>query len=98
LAILKKNQYLQLLVGKVMETTLTDSKRKITDWVNSIEEESLLDKIMQMMKECKLTEDEKKVAFDCEFAKGIFRDELLKRVNAHIDSLPWKNHYLIDKV
>ena len=73
-----------------METTLINSKRKITDWVNSIEDESLLNKIMEMMKDNKLVDDEKKVAFEHEFAKGITRDELLVRVNAHIDSLPWK--------
>ena len=36
-----------------METTLIDSKRKITDWVNSIEDENLLNKIIEMMKESK---------------------------------------------
>lgn len=36
-----------------METTLTDSKRKITDWVNSIEDKSLLDKILLLMNENK---------------------------------------------
>ena len=75
-----------------METTLIDSKRKITDWINSIEDESLLNKIMEMMKDSKFENDEKKVAFEREFAKGISRDELLKRVNAHIDSFPWKHH------
>ena len=33
-----------------METTLIDSKRKITDWINSIEDEKLLNKIMEERK------------------------------------------------
>jgi hypothetical protein len=36
-----------------METTLTDSKREITDWINSIEDKNLLDKIVLLMNESK---------------------------------------------
>lgn len=36
-----------------METTLTDSKREITDWINSIEDKNLLDKIALLMNESK---------------------------------------------
>jgi hypothetical protein len=39
LVFLEKNQKLQLIVGRVMETTLIEIK-KITDCVNSIEDEA----------------------------------------------------------
>jgi hypothetical protein len=59
--------------------------------VNRIEEESLSNKTIDKIKQVNYEVEDKKVDFDKEFAKGISRAELLKRVNAHIDSLPWKN-------
>lgn len=67
-----------------METNLAEEKRKITDWVNHLNDENVLEKLSEIMKQ------ERKAAFDKEFEKGISGDELLKRVFKHIDSLPWK--------
>lgn len=67
-----------------MESTLAEKKKKITDWVNRLEDNQLVDKLDEIMKQ------EKKIAFDKEFEKGITGDELLKRVFKHIESLPWK--------
>ena len=67
-----------------METKLAAEKKKITDWVNHLEDENVLEKLSEIMKQ------ERKTAFDKEFEKGISGDELLKRVFKHIDSLPWK--------
>lgn len=36
-----------------METTLADNKRKIAAWIESIEDEHLLEKILLLMKESK---------------------------------------------
>jgi len=67
-----------------METKLAEEKKKITDWVNHLNDENVLEKLTEIMKQ------ERKTAFDKEFEKGISGDELLKRVFKHIDSLPWK--------
>lgn len=36
-----------------METTLADNKRKIAAWIESIEDERLLEKVLLLMKESK---------------------------------------------
>lgn len=48
-----------------MESTLAEKKKKITDWVNRLEDNQLVDKLDEIMKQ------EKKIAFDKEFEKGI---------------------------
>ena len=49
-----------------MKTVSLESKRKkITDWVNRLEDNQLVDKLDEIMKQ------EKKIAFDKEFEKGI---------------------------
>ncbi len=67
-----------------METTLAEKKQKITDWINHLEDKSVVEKLSELMKR------EKKATFDKEFEKGISREELLKRVFEHIETLPWK--------
>lgn len=67
-----------------MDTKLAEEKRKITDWVNHLNDENVLGKLSEIMRQ------ERKAAFDKEFEIGISGDELLKRVFKHIDSLPWE--------
>lgn len=82
-----------------METVSLESKRKkITDWVNKIEDKEVLDQMIDFINnsektiydpayEASLSGKEK-----IEYWKkvGISGDELLRRVYAHIDTLPWK--------
>jgi len=82
-----------------METVSLESKRKkITDWVNKIEDKEVLDQMIDFINnsektiydpayEATLSGKEK-----IEYWKkvGISGDELLRRVYAHIDTLPWK--------
>lgn len=67
-----------------MESTLAEKKKNITDWVNRLEDNQLVDKLDEIMKQ------EKKIAFDKEFEKGISGDELRKDLHKYIESLPWK--------
>lgn len=82
-----------------MKTVSLESKRKkITDWVNKIEDKEVLDQMIDFINnsekpiydpayEASLSGKEK-----IEYWKkvGISGDELLRRVYAHIDTLPWK--------
>jgi hypothetical protein len=54
-----------------METTITADKRKITDWINSLEDKTLLDKIKQLM-----TESKPKVYYSEEEARKISKDKI----------------------
>ncbi len=67
-----------------MESTLAEKKKKITDWVNNLEDNQLVEKLNDLMKH------EKKIAFEKEFEKGITGDELRKNLHEYIESLPWK--------
>lgn len=67
-----------------METTLAEKKKKITDWVNNLEDNQLVDKLDALMTQ------EKKIAFEKEFEMGISGDELRKNLHQYIASLPWK--------
>ena len=78
--------------------SIESKKKKITDWINSVEDKQILDQIIEII------DKTEKTAYDAEFEAtlsgkekieywkkvGISGDELLRRVHAHIDTLPWK--------
>ena len=81
-----------------MESTLAEKKKKITDWVNGLDDKKLLNQIIELSNqseqpiydpayEASLSGKEK-----IEYWKkvGISGDELIRRVHAHIETLPWK--------
>ena len=81
-----------------METKLAEEKKKITDWVNNVNDKRILDQFLELINqtenpiydpdyEATLSGKEK-----IEYWKkvGISGDELIKNVHAYIDSLPWK--------
>ncbi len=81
-----------------METSLAEKKKRITDWVNGLDDKKLLNQIIELSNqseqpiydptyEATLSGKDK-----IEYWKkvGISGDELLRRVHAHIDTLPWK--------
>ena len=81
-----------------MKTTLEVNKRKVTDWVNALEDEKLLDKVLQLMSESStkprydaayaatLT-DEEKIAYWKEV--GISGEESKRRLLSRIDQ--WRS-------
>ncbi|MCD9854395.1 hypothetical protein LUD75_06745 [Epilithonimonas sp. JDS] len=75
--------------------TLASEKRKITNWINSLQDRNVIDQIIKLMNsesldadyEAKLS-DEEKVAYWKKV--GISGDELFDSVKEHINTLPWK--------
>ena len=81
-----------------MENPILEAKKEIIEWVNNLDDletiQELLDlknennsnsQIFEPSKEYSLKDD-----FDERFAKGITGNELLERLFAHIEILPWK--------
>lgn len=81
-----------------MKTVSLESKRKkITDWVNNIEDKEMLDRIIDII-------DSENPSYDPAFAVslsgkekieywkkvGISGEELRKNLHEYIDDLPWK--------
>ncbi len=62
--------------------TLTQ-KKELIDWITSIEDEAILNKIVKIKRETTFN-------FDEEFKKGISADEFRERTTEYIKSLPWK--------
>ena len=75
--------------------TLAIEKRKITMWVNSLQDKSVIDQIIKLMNstsfdakyEAKLSDEEKLAYWK---KTGLSGDELFDSVNEHIKTLPWK--------
>jgi len=75
--------------------TLTMEKRKITTWINSLQDKNVLDQIIKLMNstvfdaeyESKLSDKEKIEYWN---KVGISGDELFDSVKEHINTLPWK--------
>jgi hypothetical protein len=66
-----------------MEAQTTIQKQELIDWIVSIEDEVVLNKIVKIKKETTFN-------FDEEFRKGISTDEFRERTTKYIKSLPWK--------
>jgi hypothetical protein len=67
-----------------METTTIDNKQEIANWVTTLENRIVLDKINELMKA------EKKAAFENDFVNAIPEDEFYNRIVTHIETLTWK--------
>lgn len=66
-----------------MEAQTTTQKQELIDWISSIEDEVILNKIVKIKRESTFN-------FDEEFKKGISADEFRERTTKYIKSLPWK--------
>lgn len=66
-----------------MEAQTTTQKQELIDWISSIEDEVILNKIVKIKRETTFN-------FDEEFKKGISADEFRERTTKYIKSLPWK--------
>lgn len=62
--------------------TLTQ-KKELIDWIKSIEDEAVLNKLAEIKRETTFD-------FDKEFKRGISGEEFKKRTSEYIKSLPWK--------
>lgn len=81
-----------------MEDPIFEAKKELINWIREMDD---LDKIQELL-DLKNSENQNIIVaenqveyaikddFDERFAKGISGDELLQRVYAHIESLPWK--------
>lgn len=58
-------------------------KKELIDWISSIEDEVVLNKIVKIKRETTFN-------FDEEFKKGISAAEFRERTTKYIKSLPWK--------
>lgn len=81
-----------------MEDPIFEGKKELISWIREMDD---LDKIQELLdlknsenQNIKVAETHAEYAikddFDERFTKGISGDELLQRVYAHIESLPWK--------
>ncbi len=66
-----------------MEAQTKIQKQELIDWIASIEDEVVLNKIVKIKKETTFN-------FEEEFIKGISADEFRERTTEYIKSLPWK--------
>jgi len=66
-----------------MEAQTTTQKQELIDWISSIEDEVILNKIVEIKRETTFN-------FDEEFKKGISANEFRERTTKYIKSLPWK--------
>ncbi|MCD1116922.1 hypothetical protein [Chryseobacterium turcicum] len=81
-----------------MENPILDAKRELIQWIKEMDElediAELLEIKNKMVSSGVVAESQAEYAvkddFDERFAKGISGEELMKRVYAHIESLPWK--------
>lgn len=81
-----------------MENPILDAKRELIQWIKEMDElediAELLEIKNKMVSSGVVAESQSGYAvkddFDERFAKGISGEELMKRVYAHIESLPWK--------
>lgn len=81
-----------------MENPILDAKRELIQWIkemDELEDIAALLEIKNKMVSCGVVAESQaeyavKDDFDERFAKGISGEELMKRVYAHIESLPWK--------
>ncbi len=81
-----------------MEDPIFEAKKELINWIREMDD---LEKIQELL-DLKNSENQNTIVaetqaeyaikddFDERFAKGISGDELLQRVYAHIESLPWK--------
>jgi len=81
-----------------MKDPIVEAKKELINWIREMDD---LDKIQELL-DLKNSENQNIIVaenqveyaikddFDERFAKGISGDELLQRVYAHIESLPWK--------
>ena len=66
-----------------MEALSTIQKRELIDWISSIEDEVILNKIVTIKRETTFN-------FEEELKKGISADEFKQRTTKYLKSLPWK--------
>lgn len=66
-----------------MEAHSTIQKRELIDWISSIEDEVILNKIVTIKREATFN-------FEEELKKGISADEFKERTTKYLKSLPWK--------
>ncbi|KNB60242.1 MULTISPECIES: hypothetical protein [Chryseobacterium] len=81
-----------------MKDPIVEAKKELINWIREMDD---LDKIQELL-DLKNSENQNIIVaenqveyaikddFDERFTKGISGDELLQRVYAHIESLPWK--------
>lgn len=81
-----------------MENPILQSKKELIHWMNTLDDLEVIAELLDL-KEKRATAETfsepqteylVKDDFDERFAKGMSGEELMKRVYAHIETLPWK--------
>ena len=81
-----------------MENPIIEAKKEIIEWVKNLDDLETIQELLDLKNENSSpsqvfepsTEYALKDDFDERFAKGITGNELLERLFAHIEILPWK--------
>lgn len=81
-----------------MENPIIDAKKELIEWIGKIDDLNTIQELFDLKNkdnQYELVAETKpeyavKDDFDERFAKGMSGEELIKRVYAHIESLPWK--------
>lgn len=81
-----------------MENLILDAKRELIHWIKEMDELEDIAELLEIKNKKtsvnKVTESQAEYAvkddFDERFAKGLTGEELMRKVYAHIESLPWK--------
>lgn len=74
------------------EMEIVTQKKELIDWITSIEDEAILNKIVKIKRETTFNFDEDPSDSELaeQFKKGISADEFRERTTEYIKSLPWK--------
>ena len=81
-----------------MENPIVDLKKEIINWVHHLDDLDILSELIELKSKDEsiplISEPQSEYAikddFDERFSKGMTSKELLDKVFAHIDTLPWK--------
>ncbi|REC50819.1 hypothetical protein DRF62_18500 [Chryseobacterium piscium] len=81
-----------------MENPILDAKRELIHWIKEMDELEDIAELLEIKNKKtsvnKVTESQAEYAvkddFHERFAKGLTGEELMRKVYAHIESLPWK--------
>ena len=81
-----------------MENPISEAKKELIQWIKEMDELEDIAELLELKEQKtfgnKVADSQAEYAvkddFDERFAKGITGEELMSKVYAHIESLPWK--------
>ncbi len=80
-----------------MDDNIERNKEEIIHWIDSLEDESIIRKLVDLKEKASQSVNESKAEylikddFEKRWAKGISHDEMKRRTLEYISNLPWKD-------